>query len=126
MTAQDIQDILAKARAFNGANDITGMLLYRSGYFIQALEGDAERVRALYDKIAKDPRHRNVLMVYNKPIEKRTFGSWSMGFKDVADVDPSKFEGYTDFLEQPITPELIGDGSRARAFLEMFKEELSF
>jgi hypothetical protein len=102
------------------------MLLYRSGYFIQALEGDAERVRALYDKIAKDPRHRNVLMVYNKPIEKRTFGSWSMGFKDVADVDPSKFEGYTDFLEQPITPELIGDGSRARAFLEMFKEELSF
>lgn len=126
MTGQDIEDILKKAREFNSAHDITGMLLYRSGYFIQALEGDAEVVDKLYEKISRDPRHRNILTVYNKPIESRAFSNWSMGFKDLADVDPSKFEGYTDFLEKPITPELIGDGSRARAFLEMFREELNF
>jgi len=122
MTSEDITDILTTARKFNGSQEITGMLLYRTGYFIQALEGETDRVNALYEKIARDPRHRNVLLIYKHLIEKRVFSEWSMGFKNLADVvDVSKLEGYTDFLEKPITPEMIGDGSRAKAFLELFK-----
>ncbi len=126
MTAQDIEKILETARTFNPSKNITGMLLYRTGYFIQALEGEDIEVKPLYEKISSDPRHRSVLMIYNKPIEKRAFGDWSMGFKNLEGIDPSKLEGYTDFLIQPITPELVGDGSRAKAFLEMFKEESFF
>lgn len=126
MSPEDIKDILDTARSFNKEQDITGMLLYRGGYFIQALEGEAERVQTLYNNIAKDDRHRNVLMVYNSPIEKRAFGSWSMGFKDLDGMNPDTLEGFTDFLTQPITPEMIGDGSRAKAFLELFKEEVNY
>ncbi len=123
MTAQDIEKILETARTFNPSKNITGMLLYRTGYFIQALEGESADVRPLYEKISSDPRHRSVLMVYSKPIGKRAFGDWSMGFKNLEGIDPSKLEGYTDFLTQPITPELIGDGSRAKTFLEIFKKK---
>jgi hypothetical protein len=126
MTGEDITDILTTARKFNASQEITGMLLYRTGYFIQALEGEADRVKALYEKIANDPRHKNVLLIYNNPIQKRAFGDWSMGFKNLADVDADKLEGYTDFLEQPITQKLIGDPSRAKSFLELFKEEVSY
>ncbi len=126
MTGEDITDILTTARNFNASQGITGMLLYRTGYFIQALEGEADRVNALYEKIANDPRHKNVLLIYKNPIQKRAFGEWSMGFKNLVDVDAGKLEGYTDFLEQPITPELIGDPSRAKSFLELFKEEVSY
>jgi hypothetical protein len=126
MTAQDITDILTTARKFNTEQDITGMLLYRTGYFIQALEGEEDRVKALYQKIARDPRHRNVLMIYNGSITERSFTNWSMGFKNLDEVDPSKLEGYTDFLQSPASPEMIGDGSRAKAFLELFKEESTF
>ncbi|MDX2162432.1 MAG: BLUF domain-containing protein [bacterium] len=126
MTVDDIRNILDKARAFNTSQDITGMLLYRGGYFIQALEGEKERVQALFDKIARDDRHQNVLKVYNAAINERAFGSWSMGFKDLDGIDPAGLEGYTDFLMQPITPQMIGDGSRAKAFLELFKEESTY
>lgn len=126
MSPQDITDILETAREFNAKHDITGMLLYRTGYFIQALEGEEEQVRSLYDSIAGDDRHRNVLLVYNKPIEERSFGNWSMGFKNLEGIDTEGLEGYTDFLNEPITPEVIGDGSRAKAFMELFREEVNY
>jgi hypothetical protein len=126
MSQADILDILETARKRNNAENITGMLLYRTGYFIQALEGEEAPVTQLYEDIAKDDRHRNVMMIYKNPIEKRSFGNWSMGFKNLEGIDPHSLEGYTDFLTQTITPELIGDGSRAKAFLELFKEEANY
>ncbi len=126
MSQQDILDILEVARKRNTEENITGMLLYRGGYFIQALEGNADAVNKLYDDIAKDARHRNVIMIYKNPITERSFSNWSMGFKNLDGVDPSTLEGYTDFLTQPITPEMLGDGSRAKAFLELFKEEANY
>lgn len=126
MTPQDITAILEKAREFNAKENITGMLLYRNGYFIQALEGEEDRVRALYDKIKRDERHANVLMIYDKPIQERSFGNWSMGFRDLDGLDPSTLEGYTDFLNEPMNPNLVGNSSRAKSFLELFREQATY
>ena len=38
MESSDIEDILLKARDYNHSEEITGILLYRSGIFIQLLE----------------------------------------------------------------------------------------
>jgi hypothetical protein len=40
MSDEDLKAILEVARRKNAERNITGMLLYRSGYFIQALEGE--------------------------------------------------------------------------------------
>jgi hypothetical protein len=127
MTPADIEDILSKSRKNNAADNITGMLLYRNGYFIQALEGEEAPVQRLYEKIAQDERHGNVLTVSKERIKERQFADWSMGFQDLEDIDPAQIEGYTDFLDQPYDEDHIKNaGSRAVKLLELFKEGGSY
>lgn len=54
----DLEDLPATSRDNNAELGITGMLLYRDDNFMQILEGEEGPVRALYDKIGNDPRHR--------------------------------------------------------------------
>jgi len=126
MMAEDIQSILDSARRFNGLNAITGMLLYRKGYFIQALEGEQDVVKALYEKIAADPRHQGCLTVHTSIIQERSFSRWSMGYKDLEGIAPEKLEDYDDFLQSPITPDTIEKGNRVKALLEIFREEIGY
>jgi len=123
ITEEDIAQILESSRRNNKQDNITGMLLYRSGYFIQALEGEEKKVIALYNKIAEDERHRNVLTVHKQKISERTFSDWSMGFNNLDNIDTSKLDGYTDFLNQPFEENNLNkSGKRAIALLELFKE----
>ena len=124
MTENDLLAILATAREFNPTQDITGMLLYRKGLFIQNLEGDQPKVMNLYSKIEQDERHRSVLVIDSGYITQRNFSEWSMGFRDLGTVDVSDLDGYTDFLDRPYehakarTRRGLG---RAMSLLEMFK-----
>ncbi len=62
---------------------ITGLLLYRDGSFAQFLEGPADAVDSLYDRIERDPRHHGVIRVLRQPVTKRDFRQWSMAFRDL-------------------------------------------
>lgn len=72
--------ILAKSRRNNARLQIAGGLLFGEGYLLQCLEGDANVVRSLYDKIAADRRHRDVTVLAEAPIATRSFGAWSMKY----------------------------------------------
>ncbi len=128
MSNEDIMDILNTAREFNGSKNITGMLLYRDGYFIQALEGEEAEVQALYDKIAEDDRHQNVLMIHKGPIEKRSFKEWSMGFRNLEEIEnPEEIPGYTDFLTEEFSSRYFSEQpSRAQRLLELFAKETNY
>lgn len=97
-----LQQILSKAQQNNAALSITGMLLYAGGNFIQVLEGEAAKVWQLYEKIAKDPCHNDIIMLDDSAITKRAFPTWSMGFKLLSGSDTSTLRGYTDFLERKV------------------------
>ncbi|NJO83577.1 MAG: BLUF domain-containing protein, partial [Blastochloris sp.] len=47
MTDDQLREILVKARDKNRRLNVTGMLLYRDRFFIQALEGEQEVVEPL-------------------------------------------------------------------------------
>ena len=51
MLKSDLVIILRKARANNRISDITGLLMYVDGYFLQTLEGNEDDVRNTYKKI---------------------------------------------------------------------------
>jgi len=80
-----LKEILDNARKNNMNANITGVLLYQDGTFIQLLEGPEEQLDALYAKIKRDPRHT----CSNEPIKgqckERLFPSWSMGFNRIKD-----------------------------------------
>jgi hypothetical protein len=84
---KDIKAILAKASSYNPKHNITGILLFHSGLFMQLLEGPKEEVAGLYNKIEKDPRHKNVIKVFAIDHNPRIFTNWSMAYKEVTDVD---------------------------------------
>lgn len=127
MTEDDLKDILTKARDKNGRLGITGLLLYRDRYFIQALEGEEDVVTELYDVIAEDPRHGHVLTVGKDQIEKRAFGSWEMGFKNLDSTDLSHLEGYSSYLDEPFDEStFVADPSRAKHFLNLFRSGANY
>ncbi|MDX2136618.1 MAG: BLUF domain-containing protein [Chloroflexota bacterium] len=127
MTDKELQDILKVAREHNGKHNISGMLLYRDGYFIQALEGEESIVVPLYDKIRKDPRHMNVLTVYKNEINNRVFENWSMGFNKIETGDLEKAPGLNDFMTKAFDHSYFETHpGRAVALLEQFRDRTFF
>ncbi len=126
MTDDHLQSLLQKARNKNETLEITGMLLYRDGFFMQALEGDRQDIEMLFEIIKQDLRHKDVLLVYKKPIQQKSFPDWTMGFNKIADKDIEMIKGYTDFLKNPTSEFFIQRASEAEALLDQFKHQLFF
>lgn len=75
----ELRTLLAEACSFNTRHQLTGILLYSDGRFVQLLEGPELEVRALYTKIQQDRRHTQVVTVSEGPGPGRRFADWSMG-----------------------------------------------
>jgi hypothetical protein len=58
--------------------DITGVLLYKGGSFMQLLEGTEESVRTLYSIIGCDTRHRGLIRLLQGSIDERRYPGWPM------------------------------------------------
>ena len=87
---------------------------------MQLLEGEREVVEELYEEIKRDPRHHSVHTCYEGPIEKRGFASSTMAFQNTSTLDSVAVEGFSNFLTQGFTSELVSeDPSNARDFLQM-------
>jgi hypothetical protein len=76
----EVEALLAASRASNTRRGITGILLYRHGTFTQVLEGEEPAVRALLEKIQRDPRHKNFSVRLEQVIKNRSFPNWSMAY----------------------------------------------
>ena len=79
----DLRAILEKSHQNNANMGITGVLLYVRGSIIQVLEGQKEAVESLYKRIEQDQRHTDVDQVLNRPIARRLFGNWGMGYETI-------------------------------------------
>lgn len=90
--------ILKASKANNLAAGITGVLCYcNSGrVFLQALEGGRDAVNRLYNRIAADPRHADVLLLNYDEIGERQFGGWSMGQVNMSRLNPSLLLKYSE------------------------------
>lgn len=117
-TEEELHDLLETSRVNNAKLDITGMLLYKDGNFIQAIEGPEEAVRSLYAKIAQDSRHKEIFLLSEETITERNFPNWSMGFKSMINL-PDDIPGFSSFL-QP------GDTSLVEVFRRKRKRALIF
>lgn len=71
-------NILFKARSKNAAADVTGCLICRDDIYLQMLEGPAEDVARIYEKIVQDDRHVEVTELVRHEVTDRMFGKWAM------------------------------------------------
>lgn len=114
--SQGIVDaILAQSLKRNPPRGITGILCYNEGLFLQVLEGGRDVVCALYNTIARDPRHAEVCILSFEEIAERRFGGWTMGHVNVAKVNPSLLLKYG---ERPSLDPFAWSGRASLAFLD--------
>lgn len=102
MNDDDLMSLLQECRQSNNKDGITGMLLYCGDSFIQVLEGTEDEVDSLFKIIKKDPRHNNVTVLERKTITERKFADWSMGFKNISDIELQDVNGLNSFFENDI------------------------
>ena len=84
-TEEEIDKILEVCQSNNSSKDITGVLLYSDDMFLQYLEGDRKGLFGLYDKIKKDKRHSDTMMIGGVPIRERIFPVWNMAKKNIGE-----------------------------------------
>ena len=116
---EDLAVLLAKARKKNSSMDISGMLLYHAGSFLQVLEGPEDAVTALFKVIEKDPRHATVRVLFRDGVETGEFEEWSMGFVDTS-KSAKALEGYLDYNTEANA--MLLDKTRAKRTLKKFQE----
>jgi hypothetical protein len=80
ITEMDVEAILASSRVNNRRDGITGLLISDGTRFLQVLEGEKTDVEKTYHRIRIDPRHRAAVILSDKTIEDRQFGTWDMAF----------------------------------------------
>jgi hypothetical protein len=118
----DLKALLQQSRDNNTRLGITGMLLYKDGNFMQVLEGPDDALTSLYAKIQHDPRHHGILQLTHQQIKVREFASWSMGFRNLKDVNLQQTPGYSTFLNEPLNSAgFQADPTRAQKLLKMFR-----
>ena len=85
-----MQALLRQCKENNPTQGVTGLLCHCSsnGIFMQALEGGRSAVNRLYNRIAADPRHTDVLLLSYEEITERRFAGWSMGQVNMSRLNP--------------------------------------
>lgn len=124
-TKQQLTELLQIAREKNTAAQITGMLLYKDGNFMQVLEGEESAVKQVYNHISADNRHKGVIVLLSGTVENRTFPDWSMGFRDLRSPELAQTPGFNDFLNTTLAPEeFVSNPDRVRRLLMTFKSRM--
>jgi hypothetical protein len=121
----ELVELLRVSRENNGRADITGLLAYQGGNFIQAIEGPEEPVIALHAKIQQDSRHHNMFTLLQRPITERQFEQWSMAFQNVDNLSPEDAAAHSEFLKQPFSDtSFIQEPGKALRLLLSFRRNM--
>ncbi|MEM7323479.1 MAG: BLUF domain-containing protein [Actinomycetota bacterium] len=119
-TDDELVELLTKARVANAARNVSGLLLYHQGSFLQVLEGEKSVVEALYRKIGEDPRHTDKVLLFRREDVERCFDQWTMGFHHARSGQTPP--GLNRFLETGAAGLTAEDGETVRDVLLGFRD----
>lgn len=105
LTEEELINLLDVSRIHNEKFDITGLLLYKDGNFMQVLEGDEQQVETLMQKIFSDSRHNDIITLVRGSKDERDFADWSMAFYNLTSPKVKSLPAYSEFLNTPLTEE---------------------
>jgi hypothetical protein len=122
MGPDELVAVLEASRANNAGDGLSGMLIYSGQSFLQMLEGEDDAVQRAYDRIAADPRHRDLRVIGDLQVPGRLFGDWTMGFEHIDDEDlAEELDGYAPTLDYPlVNADLVRDAATAQRLLSLY------
>ncbi|MEE4204333.1 MAG: BLUF domain-containing protein [Halieaceae bacterium] len=103
----DLLEMLSEARSSNADSELSGLLLHKDNAFFQVLEGPRAAIEHVMAKIEQDPRHRDIEILVEGPIDERQFTDWQMGFVNLDTIDTRLVPGFSDFMTQNQEPRTL-------------------
>ena len=122
MSREDLTEIIEGARMKNYAQNITGLLLYSAGQFMQLLEGEPSNVIGLYERIRIDKRHNNINRLYLGSSSIRLFPQWSMGVLDLNGYENVNVDAIRAKLFDPVMGEDAESGATGSRLIDALRE----
>jgi hypothetical protein len=95
----EIPDLLQQVRIANAKQELTGMLLYICGSFLQVLEGQPEMVDAVFSRITRDKRHTHIRLIAKESIPERAFEGWTMMHKTLDPIEAGELIREIDYFQ---------------------------
>ncbi|MGB0496958.1 MAG: BLUF domain-containing protein [Rubricella sp.] len=86
MGERTMAEIARESNAFNLTHNITGLLIFDDGVFVQVLEGPTVEILQLTARIAADRRNERLRVLWHGNIDKRRFPEWAMGCFDMTEL----------------------------------------
>ena len=74
-------EIVAKSRAVNLRDGVTGLLVAGGHRYLQVIEGPDAAIDRLVLRLRRDDRHLGMSVLIDREVERRSFDGWSMIFK---------------------------------------------
>ncbi len=123
MPKSKLYRILMEARSSNQRNEITGVLIFAEGRFLQVIEGKAKAVESIMTGISLDPRHEEIRILHEGVIESRSFPNWLMAYLTSSQKELADWAGLrsTATLDEVLNELQASSGSQAdllRHFME--------
>jgi len=81
----NLPELLEVCKRNNPALNVTGILHYNGNHFLRVLEGGRAEVSSICHRIAADPRHIDIILIYCQDVRERLFPTWSMGLHEGMD-----------------------------------------
>jgi len=95
-------DLLHAARGFNKLDDITGLLIHDKGHFLQVIEGPANAIDNLVQRLRRDRRHSQFEIHEDALVERRLFPDWAMGLGELTDPTLACLPGFLDESDEQL------------------------
>jgi adenylate cyclase len=119
MDRASIDELVVQAQTHNEQKGITGILVATGDVFFQIIEGPDHEVEALYARICKDPRHKELMML---SVEQGDLDplcpDWAMRKVDLSRESVERLEPIRMLLKTAHTQRRLAD--EAVATLEAF------
>jgi len=116
-----LADIVRRSKINNLEHNITGLLFYHNGRFIQVLEGERDSLEGLMSILEKDRRHQNIQRIIDQAKNKPAFEAWDMSSLNLSEdtvVDPDELIRIRDAYKK----HLLVD---SRLLVELYKAMLA-
>lgn len=121
LSEDELESLLKTSRLNNPRIDITGILLYDDGNFMQIIEGPKQAVMALYARIQVDPLHKGLITLLSHTINERLFAEWSMEFRNLRQLSVEELANASPYLEESLlSDEYVKNPSRSLKLLQSF------
>jgi hypothetical protein len=78
MSELDLHRLAKAAQLRNGAEGVTGLMVYDRGWIFQRLEGPSEGLARIWASIRSDRRHADIDVLNDGPVDNRAFQDWDL------------------------------------------------